>query len=184
MRALELVLRHKAYRRKREPVEHTQKSTVSMESLPNELIDQIIRHLDPPSAVCLALSSHRLHYCVVNFTGCRRLDDICPKDYHQLSTPLLQLYYLNRRLPHYRNVANVIKYADEFGISRRYCNPAYIQLLLCLRGFMAPNYVFCFASATVRYVPRKGKHVCGACQSERRYLAHKDLHEFCEGITR
>lgn len=157
---------------------------ISMEVLPNEILDKIIVKLDPPSAVCLALTSHRLYSSVLAYTEVQRLDEICPKSYYQQPSRRLRRYVLDRSLPHYRNPEKYCEYATGFGISLQYFNPAYVQLLLCLRSFMAPRYVFCFASSTTRYVPRRGGHVCSACQSERRYLAQKELHDFAARLTR
>lgn len=184
---LSLPLRTKASdRRKLEPFNKNAKppSGIGMEVLPNEVLDVIVANLDPPSSVCLALTSRRLYHCVLTVTKSDILDDICPKSYYKQSPRSVQLYYVDRKLPHYRNPLKILEYALEFGISRATFNPAYTQLLLSLRGWMAPSYVFCFANVTPRYVPRKGGHVCSACQSERRYLAQNDLHKYTGALVR
>lgn len=157
---------------------------IGMASLPNEVIDFIVANLDPPSAACLALTGRRMYHCVLVVTKSATLDDVCPKNYYKQPTRSLQLYYIDQKLPHYRNPLKVLEYARDFGISRATFNPAYTQLLLSLRGWMAPSYVFCFANKTPRYVPKKGGHVCSACQSERRYLAHDDLHHYTGALIR
>lgn len=157
---------------------------IGMDSLPNEILDVIAARLDPPSAVCLALTSRRLYHVVRTITGAGVLDDICPKSYYKQPTRSLQLYYVDPKLPHYRDPLKVLEYSMDFGISRATFNPAYAQLLLTLRGWMAPKYVFCFANVTPRYVPKKGGHVCSACQSERRYLAENDLHHYTAELVR
>jgi hypothetical protein len=155
-----------------------------MPSLPNEVVDVIVAHLDPPSAACLALTCRRMYHCVLTVSKSSTLDDVCPKSYYKQSARSLQLYYVDQKLPHYRNPLKVLEYARDFGISRSTFNPAYTQLLLSLRGWMAPSYVFCFANKTPRYVPKKGGHVCSACQSERRYLAQDDLHHYTGALVR
>jgi hypothetical protein len=160
------------------PQEPTTIQSIPMDDLPTEIIDEIISHLDPPTAVCLALTCHRNYESILAFTRAQTLDQICPKNYYQQPTQHLKLYAIDRNLPHYRSPEKYLWYANSFGISASRFNPAYIQLLLCLRAHMAPEYVFCFASTTMRYVPYNGSHRCSACQSERHYLAQKLLHEF------
>ncbi|KPI37478.1 uncharacterized protein AB675_10292 [Cyphellophora attinorum] len=120
-----------------------------MMDLPNETIDLILANLDAPSAVCLALTCHRFYQCVLHTTKCARLDDICPKDYNKQSPSILQLYGilpLPHEIPHYRNPFKYSDYARGLNISQERFNPAYVQLMLCVREWMAPKYVFCFAS--------------------------------------
>jgi hypothetical protein len=154
--------------------------------LPNETIDLVLANLDAPSAVCLALTCHRFYQCVLHTTKCDKLDDICPKDYNKQSPKVLQLYGilpLPHKIPHYRNPFKYSDYARSFKVSQERFNPAYVQLMLCLRQWMAPKYVFCFASESTGYVRNKrGVHKCGACQSERRYLAEHELHVYVERV--
>lgn len=157
---------------------------IGMSSLPNEVVDFIVASLDPPSAACLALTCRRMYHCVLTVCKSSTLDDVCPKSYYKQPTRSLQIYYIDQKLPHYRNPLKVLEYARDFGISRSTFNPAYTQLLLSLRGWMAPGHVFCFANKTPRYVPKKGGHVCSACQSERRYLAQDDLHHYTGALVR
>lgn len=156
----------------------------SLGDLPNEILCTIIPLLDPPSAVCLTLTSHRNYEAVIQSTKAVTLDDVCPKNYYKSPNLLLSRYSLDtRNLPHYRDPFKVFDYADGFGISREFSNPAYVQLMLSLRAWMAPRFVFCFANVTPGYVPKKGRHVCSACQSERRYLAEHHLHRYAASMT-
>ena len=157
---------------------------IGMETLPNEILHLIVTSLDAPSAVCLALTSCRLYNCVLTVTKSDRLDDICPKNYYKQSPRTVQIYYFDSEAPHYRDPFKLLDYAKGFGISSATFDPAYTQLMLNLRGWMAPRYVLCFASAKTRYVPRKGDHVCSACQSERRYLAAHELHQYTGKLIR
>jgi hypothetical protein len=48
--------------------------------LPTEVLADVIRYLDPPSAVCFALTSHTNFDAVLFTCEAARLEDVCPKD--------------------------------------------------------------------------------------------------------
>ena len=167
------------------PAGNAQTRPCGLSALPEEILDMIIPSFDAPSTVCFALTCRRLYCYTLSEFRCNRLDDICPKDPFAHAPRRLVLYGLGRyRIPHYRDPFMIFDYAKDLDISRESFNPAYIQLMLCLRSFMAPRYVFCFARRVPGYVRRKGRHVCPACQKERWYLAQHELHLYALKVKR
>lgn len=56
------------------------------------IIGKIVGYLDPPSAVCLALTCKRLQASVYNICGTSKLKEICPRDVRSKITASLHPY--------------------------------------------------------------------------------------------
>jgi hypothetical protein len=57
-----------------------------------QIIGKIVGYLDPPSAVCLALTCKRLKASVYNTCGTSKLKEICPRDVRSKMTTSLRPY--------------------------------------------------------------------------------------------
>ena len=143
--------------------------TFPVEKISNEILLVILRNLDPPSAVCFALTNKQLYTFVASF--CKRgIEDVCPRTMKKFrrAPVLLRKYepsktetkfYFSMRGPWEHR----FYHAPQYDASRR-LSKQYISLMLRLHrsSFLDPQAPMCLQAGHLKTV-LDGSTTCIIC---------------------